>query len=212
MRSTRLAVLAALVGVVACSGKETPEQATARMSAESDSAMTAVRAKGAKFAASFNAGQMDSVAAIYMELGRVMPPNAKTAVGRPAIKAWLLEGMGGTPHLSLSTTDVVANGPVAVERGTYTMTITPPAGAKAPNNVVVSDTGKFLTHWSKVNGDWQIADDIFNSDKPAGPPPKAAPTKAPAKAAPAKAATKAPAKAPAKVPAKTKAPTKKSGA
>jgi ketosteroid isomerase-like protein len=178
-----------------------------RMNAESDSAMAAIRTKDTKFASAFNAMQMDSVTSMYMELGRVMPPNAKTAVGRPAVKAWLMEGMDqGSAHLSLSPTDVMANGPVAVERGTYVYQFTPKAGAKAPMNVAVNDTGKYLVHWQKVNGDWQIADDIFNSDRPAGPAPaasKAAPSKAPSKAA-----TKAPTKAPAKAPAKT---TKKSG-
>jgi ketosteroid isomerase-like protein len=177
------------------------------MSAESDSAMTAIRAKNAKFAAAFNAGQMDSVAALYMELGRIMPPNEKTAVGRPAIKAWLLQGADqGTFRLSLSATDVIANGPIALERGTFTLAFTPKAGAKPPMNVAIADTGKYLVHWQKVSGDWQLADDIWNSDKPAGPPPAA---KAPARST----ATKAPAKAGTKSPAKTttKSPTKKRG-
>lgn len=202
MRSTRWAVAVALVAVTACGGKESPEQMTARMNAESDSAMAAIRTKDTKITTAFNAMQMDSVTAMYMELGRVMPPNGKTAVGRPAIKAWFSEGMDqGTAHLALSPTDVVANGPVAVERGTYVYQFTPKAGAKAPMNVAVNDTGKYLVHWQKVNGDWLIADDIFNSDRPAGPPPaasKASPSKAPTKAAtkaPTKSTTKAPAKA-----------------
>lgn len=202
MRSTRWAMAAGLAALVAaCGGKETPEQASARMTAESDSAMNAIRAKDVKFAAAFNAGQFDSVAAFYMDLGRIMPPNDKSAVGRPAIKAMLAAMTDeGAPHLSLAPTDVVANGPVAIERGTYVMELTPKAGSRAP---AMSDTGKYLVHWQKVSGEWQIADDIFNSDRPAAAPAPAKATKAPARSA-----TKAPAKAPAKTPSKTKAPSK----
>src|SRR5690242_1935258 len=114
MRSTRWTALVALAGVVsACGGKETPEQMATRMNAESDSAMAAIRTKDTKFTAAFNSGQMDSVAALYMDLGRIMPPNAKSQIGRPSIKAMLTTmSQDGTPHLTLAPTDVIANGPV----------------------------------------------------------------------------------------------------
>ena len=65
---------------------------------------------------------------------------------------------------------MVANGPLAIEAGTYKITFTP-AGAPAP----ITDTGKYLVHWHKVGDKWMMVDDIWNSDLPAmpmGPPAK----------------------------------------
>jgi ketosteroid isomerase-like protein len=147
---------------------ETAEQAEARMASEAAAARTAIEASNVRFAAHFNAGQGDSVAAHYTEDGRVMAPNMPVASGRQAIAASM--GMMGGATLVLTAESVAANGPLAIERGTYSITLTPP-GATAP----ITDTGKFLVHWRKVGDMWLKVDDIWNSDLPAvpaGPPAK----------------------------------------
>jgi ketosteroid isomerase-like protein len=147
---------------------ETAEQAEARMASEAAAARTAIEASNVRFAAHFNAGQGDSVAAHYTEDGRVMAPNTPVASGRQAIAASM--GMMGGATLVLTAESVTANGPLAIERGTYSITLTPP-GATAP----ITDTGKFLVHWRKVGDMWLKVDDIWNSDlpaMPAGPPAK----------------------------------------
>jgi len=163
-------VLALGLGVMAgCAPKpETPEQAEARMTAEAASARTAIEASNQQFVMHFNAGHGDSVAAFYAEDGRVMAPNMAVASGRQAIAASM--GMMAGATLALTTESVAASGPLAVERGTYTITLTPP-GAKAP----ITDNGKYLVHWHKVGDKWMMVDDIWNSDlppMPAGPPAK----------------------------------------
>lgn len=145
---------------------ETAEQAEQRMSAESAAAKTAIEASNVQFTAHFNAGHGDSVAAIYTENGRVMAPNMPLAAGRQAIGAAM--GMMGGATLVLTTESVAANGPLAVEMGTYRITLTPP-GAPAP----ITDTGKYLVHWHKAGDKWMMVDDIWNSDLPAVPPPPA---------------------------------------
>jgi len=60
---------------------------------------------------------------------------------------------------------VMANGPLGVDRGTYTFTFTPNKGMENMG-VPPADTGKYLVHWHKVNGTWQIAELIYNSDLP----------------------------------------------
>ena len=147
---------------------ETAEQAEQRMASESAAAKTAIEASNASFMAQFKAGQADSIAAHYTEDGRVMAPNMAVAAGRQAIAAGL--GMMAGATLVLNTESVSANGPLAVERGTYSITLTPP-GATAP----ITDTGKYLVHWHKVGDKWLMVDDIWNSDlpaMPAGPPAK----------------------------------------
>jgi ketosteroid isomerase-like protein len=164
-----MAALGTFAMIAACQPTaETAEQAEARMASEAAAARTAIEASNARFVTHFNAGQGDSVAAHFTEDGRVMAPNMAAAVGRPAIAASM--GMMGGATLVLTAESVVANGPLAIERGTYSITLTPP-GATAP----ITDTGKFLVHWRKVGDVWLKVDDIWNSDLPAmaaGPPAK----------------------------------------
>jgi ketosteroid isomerase-like protein len=166
---TLMAALGSLAVIAACQpAAETAEQAEARMASEAAAARTAIEASQARFVVHFNAGQGDSLAAHYTEDGRVMAPNTPVASGRQAIAASM--GMMGGATLVLTTESVAANGSLAVERGTYKITLTPP-GATAP----ITDTGKYLVHWHKVGDTWLKVDDIWNSDlpaMPAGPPAK----------------------------------------
>jgi ketosteroid isomerase-like protein len=164
---TLMAALGSLAVIAACQpAAETAEQAEARMASEAAAARTAIEASNARFAAHFNAGQGDSVAAHYTEDGRVMAPNMPVTSGRQAIAASM--GMMAGATLVLTTESVAANGSLAIERGTYKITLTPP-GATAP----ITDTGKYLVHWHKVGDNWMMVDDIWNSDLPAMPePPK----------------------------------------
>jgi ketosteroid isomerase-like protein len=161
------AVLAAagLIMATGCAPKaETPEQAEARMATEATDARTAIEATNQQFMAHFNAGHWDSVAVLYAENGRVMPPNMPVASGRTAITATLGGMAAMKPVLALTTESVSASGSMAVEAGTYKFTMTVP-GAPAP----VTDTGKYLVHWHKVGDKWMLVDDIWYSDLPAMP-------------------------------------------
>ena len=55
---------------------------------------------------------------------------------------------------------VSSSGDMALDRGTYRLTIAP--GGKAQ-----VDTGKYVVVWRKIGGEWKVAADIFNSDLPA---------------------------------------------
>ena len=160
-----------LLALAACQPKaETPEQAQARMDAESRAAKTVIDSLDREFASHFNQGHGDIVAAMYVGQAHLMPPNGPAAVGRDAIKTALALFFAMKPELKLTADVVIANGPLAVERGSYTLSFTPP-GAKAP----MTDSGKYLVSWHLVDGKWMVADDIWNSDLPAmpmGPPAK----------------------------------------
>ena len=133
MRRMTSVVLALGLGVMAgCAPKaETAEQAEARMTADAAGARTAIEASNLQFAAHFNAGHGDSVATFYAENGRLMEPNAAVHVGRAAIAASISGMVAMKATLALTTEDVMASGPLAIERGTYKITLTPP-GAPAP--------------------------------------------------------------------------------
>jgi ketosteroid isomerase-like protein len=166
-RREMLSVLGAALVLGGCMpAAETEEQAQARMNAEAASARTAIEASNVQFMAHFNAGHGDSVAAFYTENGSVMAPNQPAASGRQAIAQAMALG-AVSPVLNLVTTSVVANGNLAVELGTYKITLSPP-GAPA-----LTDTGKYMVYWHKVGDRWMMAADIWNSDLPAPPAPAA---------------------------------------
>src|SRR5687768_14260676 len=103
------------------------------------------------------------IAALYAEDGAVMPPNAPIGKGRAAIQqTWA--SMMQTPGFALTFTPeqivVSASGDMALDRGTYRLTI-------APDGTTQTDTGKYVVVWRKIAGDWKAAADIFNSNLPA---------------------------------------------
>lgn len=175
MRVVPGALVALLLVVAACQKPETPEQAQARMSREVAAARPLLDAVARSWERYTAANQADSIAMLFTEQGEEMAPNARPAVGRPAIQAFQAQQMSqGTTSISISADEVLANGPLAISRGAYTLDIKPgshsPAGMKA-----IADTGKYLIHWHQVGGKWLIADIAWNSNTPL---PAPAPTAA----------------------------------
>jgi hypothetical protein len=114
----------------------------------------------------YAAGLADSFPTSFTEQGREMPANGKALVGREAIGQFHAQqaSMGKfTNHIMQES--VVANGPLGIDRGTYTSTFIPNKGMENMG-VPPADTGKWVVHWQKVNGTWQIAELIYNSDLP----------------------------------------------
>ncbi|MCH6548145.1 MAG: DUF4440 domain-containing protein, partial [Gemmatimonadetes bacterium] len=108
-------------------------------------------------------GDTLAIANLYAEDGYFMPPNGPRVDGRGAIRsAWA--GMFQMPNLSLTFTPtdiVIADaGDMAYDIGTYNLGLDGPDGR-------IEDNGKYLVVWQKVNGEWKIMADIFNSDIPA---------------------------------------------
>jgi uncharacterized protein (TIGR02246 family) len=103
------------------------------------------------------------IAELYAEDGAVMPPNAPIGKGRAAIQqAWA--SMMRTPGFDLTFNPeqivISSSGDMALDRGTYTLTVAP-AGTRK------TDTGKYVVVWRKIGGDWKAVADIFNSNLPA---------------------------------------------
>lgn len=164
MRSQYALALAALAA--ACTPvAETAEQAEARMATESAAAREFIEAANAEFVQHFNQGHGDVVAATYTEDGVLMIVGAPVARGRQAIAAMVSGLAPMQPQLTITAQEVVANGPMAVERGTYSLTLTPP-GAPGP----VTESGTFVVYWRRMGDHWMRAWDIATSDKPLPPP------------------------------------------
>jgi len=161
-RTSWLAVVA-LLG--ACQSQETPEQAQVRMGKEADALRTVAGAIARRWEGWIAAGQGDSVASVFTDDGREMPPNRPAVVGRSAIAKFESDNAAAfAAKLSIRSEAVVANGPVGVERGSYTFS--GKARPKAPKGTPasVTDDGKYLIYWRNVNTQWQIGAIIWNSN------------------------------------------------
>jgi ketosteroid isomerase-like protein len=106
--------------------------------------------------------------AIYADNATLYPPNEKAVNGTTAIRAFwaMMWPMNANLVITPGAVVVASSGDMATESGTWTFSATMPTGP-------VSDNGKYLVHWHKLNGTWKIVDDIWNSDNPAVPMPAA---------------------------------------
>lgn len=113
----------------------------------------------------YRAGQMDSVASLFAVDARQLGPNTDPLEGRAAIRQFWEQAAGlGTWTLELVTHEVTAYGPLAVERGTYTLRFEP--GSEAlPGMTTSSDTGSYMVQWRNEDGRWVIANDIATSQR-----------------------------------------------
>ena len=123
----------------------------------------AIRAQVDHWLKLIKAKDASGIAQLYADDGAVMPPNAPIGKGRAAIEqTWA--SMMGTPGFDLTIAPeqivISSSGDMALDRGTYNLTI-------APAGTTQTDTGKYVVVWRKIGGDWKAVADIFNSDLPA---------------------------------------------
>jgi ketosteroid isomerase-like protein len=170
--------------IVACQSKETAQQAQTRMQKESDAFRQAIAGVTKRWQGWVAAGQADSIAAVFTEQGREMPPNEAAVVGRAAIKRYEAQNAAiFDGKLTIRNDAATANGPLGVDRGGYIFEGKARRGAPKGTPASIKDEGKYLAHWENVNGQWQVAELIWNPNRPmmmattAKPKPAATSTK-----------------------------------
>lgn len=164
VRAMWLCAPAALL--VACQSHETPQQAQARMEKETEAFTAAAAPTAKRYASWVAAGQADSIANIFTEQGREMPPNEPAVVGRAAIKMYEARNAATmTSRLTIRGESYMASGPLGVERGSYHFEGTARPGAPKGMPASINEDGKYLIHWHNVNGQWMMVELIFNSNR-----------------------------------------------
>ena len=142
----------------------------------SEADRAAIRQGCENYAKLVNAKDFKGAAALYAEDAIVLPPNQAAIQGRAAIQADL-EASPPLSNFQLQSLEMEGRGDLAYDRGTYSMTVTPPGAAP------IEDRGKYVAIWRKqADGSWKCLRDIWNSDLPLPAPEKpAAPAKKAAK-------------------------------
>ena len=160
-------IVATMLGVAACTSASTPNSDTAAM-AMSAPDPTAVRQE----IDAANARALDALTKLdpanmtnnYASDAVVMMTGMPAMAGSSNIHNGMIGMMSAVAikDPKFTTLDVTVSGDLAVEHGTYELTIVPKGGKPAP------DKGHYLTVWKKQpDGSWKIVRDISSSEMPA---------------------------------------------
>ncbi|MGB5132292.1 MAG: DUF4440 domain-containing protein [Steroidobacteraceae bacterium] len=121
------------------------------------------------WAVAYNAGDADGVAKMYGDDAVVMPPGKQPLFGRAAIREYIAGDSAAARAAGLMITiehgdSVGISGDLAWHTGPYS--VSDASGAKV-------DGGNYMEALQKIDGQWYIVRDIWNSDQ--APAPAAAP-------------------------------------
>ena len=108
-------------------------------------------------------GDSAAILAHYADDALILGSGAPMLQGKPAVAAFLQGLFGGNTLRDVkgSVTDIMISGDLAVETGTYAMTIIP------KNGNAVADKGKYIHVWKKsVDGSWKVVRYVPTSDIP----------------------------------------------
>jgi ketosteroid isomerase-like protein len=107
----------------------------------------------------------DKIISFFNTDAVAMKPNTPISIGLQAIRKERESSFTDTTMLyktyssKIDTIEVSASGDLAYVRGTDRIT------TKIPNGLV-DDIGKWVDIWKKINGEWKVVVNIWNSDMP----------------------------------------------
>lgn len=123
----------------------------------------ALRATDLAWSAAAGRKDLDAIVSFMADDGETLAPNEPAAKDKAAIrKSWA--NLIGLPDCVVGweplRVQVAKSGELGYTSGTYTLSFTDPKGQK------VSDRGKYLEVWKKVDGKWKCLSDAYSSDIP----------------------------------------------
>jgi uncharacterized protein (TIGR02246 family) len=130
----------------------------ASVSPTDSSDIAVLEAGAALFMEAFNTEDADTLAALFTEDGVMLPPNAPAIFGRDAIRASNREAFETVDHaIELEDLEIKVEGDLGYKAGRYRV--------RSEDNQLI-DRGKYIEIWRKVDGQWKIHRDIWNSSMP----------------------------------------------
>lgn len=154
---TALAVIAA-AALAACDGGGM----NVRVTTDKAPHDSTIRAHLARFNELIRAGDDSALAEFYGPEGALLPPNEPKVTGRENIRRYWagLEEAGANLEISVGSLIFSDMADIAIEEGTWTVDIPgPPLGPH-------KDDGKYVVVWRRYDGEWKVAQDIWNSNHP----------------------------------------------
>jgi ketosteroid isomerase-like protein len=176
IRSAVVFIVAALVIMTGCGNSASNNASNRGSNSNSNAVNSAVKPaatpdratdeaalRAADLAWSEAAGKKDveAVVGFMTDDGSTLPPNEPIQNNKEAIKkGWT--ALLGLKDLTIAWTPTIVqvadSGETGYTSGTWSMTFTDPKGVK------MSDKGKYVEVWKKVDGKWKCHLDAYNSD------------------------------------------------
>jgi len=116
-----------------------------------------IQAKNNQFTKAHVTGDYLAIDTLFTVDAKSFPPNAQPVIGRAAIAALTAEYIEyGVSEFHEETIDLYGSGDLLIDQGNYSMTY-------GPDSTV--EKGKYLNVWKKVDGQWKIYSNIWNTNE-----------------------------------------------
>ena len=122
----------------------------------------AIRAGSGKWPVAHNAGDIDTMVALYAADAVLLPPDAPAVTGRAEIRKYLTEDVASTKAAQIRIKDLSSSVGVSGDLGWHVGHF---AVLDASGKTVA--TGKYSEVWRKSDGKWVMIRDMWNADAPA---------------------------------------------
>jgi uncharacterized protein (TIGR02246 family) len=118
----------------------------------------AIEQVNSHFVEAFKAGDAATIASLYTDTAKMLPPDATEIAGHQAIqnlwKSWIDDGL---KDLTLEPIEVESSGDLAYEVGLFSLRV------PAENNAMVTATGNYVVVWKRgADGNWRLHIDTWN--------------------------------------------------
>lgn len=147
MREVRLVATLIVISAIAACAAPAPATDSSELAATTEAWLSA-----------FNAGDLDALTGLYAADAMLLPPNAAMERGSTAVRSAFEEMVAAKLQAGFEILEVAVSGELGQKVGLYTVL--------APDGSTV-ETGKFVELWRKVEGQWRLTTDIWNSDQAA---------------------------------------------
>jgi len=108
------------------------------------------------FATSFNTGNYDQAASLFLSDGELMAPHGEAAHGQKTVERLLRQlGEAGYSDLRLETTRVEHSGDMAMEIGRFSLVV------RKADGTMIPEQGKYVKVWRRL-GVWRLMADCWS--------------------------------------------------
>jgi uncharacterized protein (TIGR02246 family) len=126
--------------------------------AAADDVRQAIEQVNSQFVEAYKAGDAATIASLYTDTAKMLPPDATEIAGQDAIQnlwqSWIDDGL---KDLTLEAIEVESSGDLAYEIGQFSLQ------APAENDAMVTATGNYVVVWKRGgDGNWRLHVDTWN--------------------------------------------------
>ena len=113
-----------------------------------------------KFMDAFSRSDAASIADLYTEDTKLLPPGFPMMTGKEAVQSFWQGAMNsGIKEARLETIELESEGNLASEIGRFALTV------QIQGSEITTMEGKYVVVWKKQGGNWKLHVDIWNTDE-----------------------------------------------